>query len=199
MYNELTLYNRAKRALAECKSVDEVKDIRDKAMAMRIYAQQAKDTSLEEDAIEVRLRAERRLGEMMEATPKATNNVVFRSGLSKNPDVLPPTLASQGVDKNLAHRARTLARMSTERFEEEVIAARQGLQITNKPPASQYVPRTETGFNLVRTILKEMGEYPNRYDPSDLQEMKSACDRFSKLMNDFFNQERNITWLSSIR
>ena len=32
----------------------------------------------------------------------------------------PPTLAEAGIDKNLAHRARTLARLSAKEFEEAV-------------------------------------------------------------------------------
>jgi hypothetical protein len=60
--------------------------------------------SLEEDAIEIRLR--RRLGEMMAEQPKAQGGEQYHSkptGFSNNPV---PTLASQGIDKNLPNRAR---------------------------------------------------------------------------------------------
>ncbi|TPN69767.1 hypothetical protein FJ980_32865, partial [Mesorhizobium sp. B1-1-5] len=61
----LVRYDAAVRALAEAKSVDEVKDLRDKAEAMRAYARQAKNKDLEADAAEIRIRAERRLGELI--------------------------------------------------------------------------------------------------------------------------------------
>ena len=53
------------RALAAAVTVDEVKDVRNVAMAMSLYARQAKNKDLEADAFEIRVRAERRLGEMM--------------------------------------------------------------------------------------------------------------------------------------
>lgn len=61
-------YEAACRALAEAKSIDEVKDFRNKAEAMRAYAKQAENKQLETDAAEIRIRATRRLGELMAAT-----------------------------------------------------------------------------------------------------------------------------------
>src|ERR1700730_473795 len=112
---ELVRYDAACRALAEARSVDEVKDIRDKAMALRLYAQQANNKDLEADAAEIRLRAERRLGKTTQAQKETVGfNEGGRpkTGFTENPvSVSPPTLAEAGIDKNLAHGARTLARM----------------------------------------------------------------------------------------
>jgi hypothetical protein len=61
----LIQYDLACRALAQARSVDEVKDIRNKSDAMRHYARQAKNKDLEIQAAEIRILAERRLGQML--------------------------------------------------------------------------------------------------------------------------------------
>lgn len=112
---QLVRYDAACRAVAEAKSVDEVRDIRDKAVALKSYARIAKNRDLEIDAAEIRFRAERRLGEMMKEQPKNPGHRF--GGVSETP---PATLADMGIDKNLAKRARAYASINGEQFESQV-------------------------------------------------------------------------------
>lgn len=120
----LMRYDVACRALAEARNVDEVKDFRDKAEAMRAYARQAKNRQLETDAAEIRIRAERRIGELMAAQKEAVGMAPAgrpkEIGLPENPIIRPPTLAEVGIDKNLADRARKLAAVPAAEFEGRV-------------------------------------------------------------------------------
>jgi len=136
--NALVKYDSACRALAEARSVDEVKDIRDKAVAMACYARQAQNRSLEADAVEIRMRATRRLDELRRAQKETVGLATGKEGkrkalgLAENPSDR-PTLASQGIDKNLAQQARVLGKLSDEGFEKAVTGAREG----GAPPRAQ--------------------------------------------------------------
>jgi hypothetical protein len=140
----LLIYEVAKRALAAATTVEEVKDIRDKALGLAAYAREANDRRLEAEAVEIRARAARRLGEMIEAqktiiglnTGTAGKGRPNLGGSTDNPPKMDdrPTLASQGVDKTLAHEARTLARMPEGDFEKHVAAKVEATKSRAKRP-----------------------------------------------------------------
>lgn len=106
----LLKYDEARSALAHCVRVDEAKSIRDKAEALRVYARQRDDHELETWVAEIKIRANRRLGELTAALPKA------KAGTSKNgkrggTNELPTggkfkaeVLAEAGVSTAAAHR-----------------------------------------------------------------------------------------------
>jgi hypothetical protein len=109
-------YIAARKALAQCRRVDEVKSIRDKAIAMEVYAYQQRDPQLAGDAAEIKMRALRRLGQLMELQRKAGLRAKGtrgagrpkKGGVRKTPPK-GPTLKSQGVDKNLGKKTAIVA------------------------------------------------------------------------------------------
>jgi N6-adenosine-specific RNA methylase IME4 len=118
MTTALSHYDVACHALAEAKDLTEVKSIADKATGLKEYARRAKNRQLEINAAELRIRAERRLGQMMDdlglkpGKPKrngSLNNPLPLFGLPRCDEPAKPTLARMGTDKNLANRARELA------------------------------------------------------------------------------------------
>jgi hypothetical protein len=125
----LARYDTACAALAAAKAVDDVLEIGAQADAVRAYARQAKNRQMEIDAAEIRIRAERRLGELMAAQKatvgRATGNQHTRPhGVPLTPGAR-PSLAEAGIDKNLAKRARTYASVPTEQFERLLTDKRQ--------------------------------------------------------------------------
>lgn len=123
--SSLIKYEAARLALAECKSIDEAKDWADKAEAMRAYGRMAKDKSMEIDAAEIRLRAERRLGELILAQKESVglNKGVRMAGKAGSSAVVTndhreiPTLADAGISKDLSSRAQKYAAVPPAEFD----------------------------------------------------------------------------------
>ena len=125
----LLRYEIACQAVAEARTVAEAKAIHDQAVAMAAYARLAKNCELEADAIEIRMRATRRLDQLRQVQSETVGlSVGARGSREKGARVDDkPTLASQGLDKNLAHQARLLGAIDEAAFERNVSEARDGI------------------------------------------------------------------------
>jgi N6-adenosine-specific RNA methylase IME4 len=132
---KLVKYDAACKAIAAARNVDEVKSIRDPSIAMKAYARQAKNHTMEADAVEIRMRATRRMDQMRQEQKKtvglAKGGTPYKNkgkgknstGVSNTP-VEKPTLADAGINKNLAKEGRKLGALSEREFEKAVTTAR---------------------------------------------------------------------------
>lgn len=178
----LVRYEAARQALAEAKTVDEVKDILDRTEAVRAYARQTKDRTMENDAKEIRWRAQRRLGEMIKAEQAAgrlrkrgrpkddADNSVTGTELSG-----PLGLDDLGIDENLARRSQKYAELDGNSFERLIARCRayadehdeaapldilraDEKQAKRDEMARQYAERTALGCSVTDLeILAEQG------------------------------------------
>lgn len=125
----LVMLGEARRYLAEAHSVDDVKAMRDKAEAMRVYAQQAKlGLEAQNCAAEIKLRAERRAGELLREMPKNEGvRLSGRDAFGGHVEVPPketPTLSDLGISKNQSSTWQQLAALPEAQFEAQIEAAK---------------------------------------------------------------------------
>jgi hypothetical protein len=138
--NQLTRYDQFTAALAEAASVDEVKAIHDKATALKAAAKILNDREAVANLAVIRAKAERRLGEFMEA------GKADRAGRGKPKNISGkclrlPTLRELGIGDNLAHRSRRAAAMSQEAFDD--LIAEQHKEICEGIAGQIYYPQCE--------------------------------------------------------
>lgn len=125
---ELEPYDRMCALIAEVHDAGELFGIRDKARIAEAIAKIAKNVDAETKCYEIRRRAERQLGKIIEkqkqtvGLAKGSRGQLAgkdRSGgvLRTPPDAKAPTLAEAGIDKNLARDARALASVPDKQFD----------------------------------------------------------------------------------
>ena len=69
---KLVHYDKARAALEKASQVDDVKSIRDQAEVLRQYARQIKNVEMEAWVAEIKVRAERRAGELLKGSQRWT-------------------------------------------------------------------------------------------------------------------------------
>jgi hypothetical protein len=118
--NTLVRYDAMCVAIAEAFAVDEVKDIRDKAIAMEAYARQARNTEAERKACEIRLRAERRCGQLLSELEKAKGAIEPGTNRGLTPShaaTASKPLADLGISRTQSSRWQKLAAIPDADFE----------------------------------------------------------------------------------
>jgi len=119
LQQQLSKYDEAARALAEARSFDDLRDAINKAEAIREYGRRAKNRQLEVDASEIRLRAERRYGELLVELKKAGELAEGRpeKTVIAEGQFLRKTLESLETSRNFSSKCQRLAALPPDRFE----------------------------------------------------------------------------------
>jgi hypothetical protein len=143
----LTRYEAARFALAEAHRVDEVKEIHNQAVALEAYARQANDTQLLQYATEIRLRAERRAGELLAAMPDTPRGRRPKElALDTRANSRPPTLAELKITDTQSAKWQRLAALPEDKFEIRVEHAKARVEgMTTSAPS--YVKVEFSGEN----------------------------------------------------
>jgi hypothetical protein len=126
-------YSRAKKAIADCVSVDECKAWKVKANMIASYARQYNDKTMLEDCYEIRNRAKRRMGELLTGTPQArgANQNIRDSSIPKVGRVA--VAEEAGISERERKDAMRLAAMPREEFERNVKDPSLGQQKGKRP------------------------------------------------------------------
>lgn len=113
----LPRYDDMCRAITECHRIDEAKDFRDKAEALRAYAKQANNRDAEVQFAEIKVRAEIRCGELLRDMAERGERHTKEQGVSH---VATPTLTTLGVSRDESSRFQRIAAVPRDLVEAEI-------------------------------------------------------------------------------
>jgi DNA methylase len=111
----LVYYDAARKALEKASTFNEVKKIRDKAEALRLYARQSGESlEMQNRCAEIKLRAERRAGELIAPNLKHGGDRKSKSRFHDG------TLIEMGISKKQSHRWQAIAKIPEQVFEQHI-------------------------------------------------------------------------------
>lgn len=126
--DQLSWFNRAYSLLLKCDRIDEIKNLRDKALALQSYLKQSRQSlEMQNMAAEIRIRSERRGGQIlsdMDLNPGG--QAEHKSYLSRQSTGKIPKLSDLGISRNQSSRWQVIASIPEEEFEQRVKSLKDG-------------------------------------------------------------------------
>lgn len=192
---ELTLA-RVREFLAQCSSVDDVRELRDQAEAVARYKRDKDDADQSSVfAAAVARRAERRLGELIAAMPKAPAGRPPSEIGNSRLHISAPTLEDRGITRMQSSRWQAVARVPEDIFEEQLRAC----VMSGKPPTAASILRAAKDVDdskpeperfhpmvavadlkdsLRRVIDKTVGQWPSRERRAVAHLLRDLADEY---------------------
>ena len=164
----------ALRALAEAHTPERLIDLANTAETLRRYAQRARlGMAAQNKCAELRLRAERKLGDFLTQTPRLGKGRPSKNVEQKN---ILPSLSDLGIDRGLSHRVQRISAIPTAEFEAYLRRARQpGWEITTRQLLYLCDRRQAGARNRQRIVGGQV---------SDLIEFAQAGNRMGTILID---------------
>lgn len=183
---QLIKYEAARHALTQAVMFDEVMAIMGAAEQAALYAKQANDNELVEKATEIRVRAQRRAGEMLtkakeqgfmaDQSTGGSSGAAAKHGRSLPTTSQPPTLKQIGVTKDQSAHWQKLAAMPEEHFEAAVETAK----AATGQVATAFMLREATG--RARPHKKLSGADKRRLDQLEQAKGNSMLIGYSRMV-----------------
>ncbi len=182
MDRELIILNnweKVKQAVAECRNIDEVKQIRDKAEALRAYAKQAKESlEVQNNVAEIKIRCERRIDEFSKELPIIGHRKASHDG----------SLSKYGVlkDAGISHHERyeAIANLPEDAFERHI----------NEVKKRYEELTTVSVIKLARKLERESRiEEEKLYRKDKISDIDIRKGDFKKVLKDIYYIDAIIT------
>ena len=199
----LPKYDDMCRAIAECHRVDEVKDIRDKAEALRAYARMAHNREAEIQFSEIKILAERQAGQLLQ--DMAENGTRAESGKTNQHsggDKL--SLADIGVTAKESERFQAIAAVPQDQIDAAFAHGREtqtpvtSAQIRNLTKQPDFTPTQRAEHERLWRVLRAIEQISEQdIGPEDwldalppymVERVRTHLIRARPWLEEFFNQ-----------
>jgi hypothetical protein len=193
MTNSLTLYDSMRAAVEQCRQIDEVAEMRDKATALAAYARQRDDKELDVWMSEIRLRACMRIGELSRELEKARPNQGHGNVTADGSMTKTETLQEAGVSLRTAERYEQLVGPPEQQAEDIVSAAAENYfaksRDSNEP--ATIIKNTSAMYALLESDPEPAASGEDEEFPQDevnrAESARQIINRYQRKMKELYN------------